>query len=134
MRWWLLPLALSLTGCIVLDEEMADKIADRVTEEVDKIEKDLQPKPVPKEHANLVGHWTSLKYATLIIDEGGSLQHMRHGGVGSQFSAPIQSYDNGAIVAGVGPVKQTFSVDVAPTLVDGTWTMTVNGRVYNRAK
>jgi hypothetical protein len=92
----------------------------------------LTPVPVPDDKKDFIGTWVA-EDSTLIIEADGMLSHKNTGGAGSsEMNAPIQEWRDDAIVAGIGPIAQTFTVEQAPAKRKGTWMMKVNKKKYTR--
>jgi uncharacterized membrane protein len=84
-------------------------------------------KPLPADKANYAGDWRSADMR-LVITAGGRVDYTRRASGGSKsVQAPIQKFEGNDFVAGLGPVNTRFVVARPPTLINGTWTMTVDG-------
>ena len=89
-------------------------------------------KPIPAEHAALVGAWEG-DGMTLDIAADGRLAYRRKKAGGDvSVEAPIQEIGSGKFTAGLGPLTTEFKLDRAPVLENGAWTMTVDGVVLHR--
>jgi hypothetical protein len=113
-------MGVAILGCGGL-EEAAEQWAE-----------DMQPIPPPDHLLDIVGTWRS-ETVLLVIHPEGMVEHERHdGGANTSFNAPILEWTDTGFAAGIGPIRQTFVIDVPPAAVDGVWTMTVNGNLLTR--
>ena len=86
-----------------------------------------QPVPAPPEHLPIVGTWVGDE-VTLSITADGMLSHETHGGGAStSFRAPVREWKDGAVVAGLGPVVQSFELEGPMEGEDGQTVLVVNG-------
>jgi hypothetical protein len=84
-------------------------------------------KPLPADKSNYAGEWRSPEMR-LVITPGGRVDYERRASGGSKsVQAPIQKFEGNDFVAGLGPVNTRFVVARPPTLINGAWTMTVDG-------
>jgi hypothetical protein len=84
-------------------------------------------KPLPGDKANYAGDWRSADMR-LVITAGGRVDYTRRASGGSKsVQAPIQKFEGNDFVAGLGPMNTRFVVARPPTLINGVWTMTVDG-------
>jgi hypothetical protein len=84
-------------------------------------------KPLPSDKANYVGEWRSSEMR-LVITSGGRVDYKRQASGGSKsVQAPIQKFEGNDFFAGLGPLSTRFVVARPPTLINGVWTMTVDG-------
>ncbi len=84
-------------------------------------------KPLPADKANYAGEWRSAEMR-LVITPGGRVDYERRASGGSKsVHAPIQKFEGNDFIAGLGPINTRFVVLRPPTLVNGVWTMTVDG-------
>jgi hypothetical protein len=89
-------------------------------------------KPVPAEHRDMVGLWEAPEMRLLITADG-SLDYKRvQGGSSVSINAPIQQIRADGFSAGLGPMSTEFRIDQRPKLVDGVWTMKVDGVLLRR--
>lgn len=116
---------LTMTGALILGCSGLEEAAEQWAE-------DMQPLPPPARLSDIVGAWQS-DTVTLVIYADGMMEHERHeNGANTSFNAPILEWTEGAFTAGIGPIKQTFVINIPPEEVDGVWTMTVNNNVLTR--
>lgn len=88
----------------------------------------MQPSPPPLDRLDYVGTWEG-EGTTLTIHSDGMLDYAhQEGGTSTSFNAPIQRWEDGAIVSGIGPIEKTLVVQAPPRQEDGTWIMIVDGR------
>lgn len=84
-------------------------------------------KPLPADKANYAGEWRSPEMQ-LIITPGGRVDYKRTASGGSKsLEAPIQKFEGNDFIAGLGMLNTRFVVTRPPTLINGVWTMTVDG-------
>ena len=84
-------------------------------------------KPLPADKANYAGEWRSAEMR-LVITTGGRVDYERQATGGSKsVKAPIQKFEGNDFIAGLGPIHTRFVVLRPPTLINGVWTMTVDG-------
>jgi hypothetical protein len=84
-------------------------------------------KVLPSDKANYAGDWRSADMR-LIITPGGRVDYTRRASGGSKsVQAPIQKFEGNDFVAGLGLLNTRFVVARPPTLINGVWTMTVDG-------
>ena len=84
-------------------------------------------KPLPADKANYAGEWRSAEMR-LVITPGGRVDYERRASGGSKsVQAPIQKFEGNDFIAGLGPINTRFVVLRPPTLINGVWTMTVDG-------
>jgi hypothetical protein len=89
----------------------------------------VQGKPVPPEHADLVGHWTA-PGITLDISAEGRVEYDRDNGAShTRISGGVTEWaDDSFVVLGLS----TFRLDQAPHPVGSGWEMTIDGVDYQR--
>ena len=116
---------LAISGVLILGCSGLEEAAEQWAEE-------MEPLPPPAALSEIVGSWQS-DTVSLVIDAAGMVAHERHeGGTNTSFNAPILEWTDSGFVAGIGPIKQTFTINSPPAEVDGVWTMTVNNNVLIR--
>ena len=90
-------------------------------------------KPLPSDKVDYVGEWRSTEMR-LIITANGRVDYERRASGGSKtVKAPIQKFEGNDFVAGLGPLNTRFVVARPPTLINGVWTMTVDGVELKKA-
>ncbi|MBL8022559.1 MAG: hypothetical protein JNM27_22970 [Leptospirales bacterium] len=83
--------------------------------------------PVPENKKSYVGTWLGDGINLTISSDGGlSYQKVRSAGRTS-VNGPIQEFSDKEIRAGIWIFSAKFRIDQEPTLVDGKWTMEVDG-------
>lgn len=83
--------------------------------------------PVPENKKSYVGTWIGDGINLTISSDGGlSYQKVRSAGRTS-VNGPIQEFADREIRAGIWIFSAKFRIDQEPTLVDGKWTMEVDG-------
>ena len=116
----LVAMGVVILGCGGL-EEAAEQWAE-----------DMQPIPPPAHLSEVVGAWQSSQ-VLLVIYADGMMEHEKNtGSSNTSFNAPILEWTDAGFTAGIGPIKQTFTINAPPAEVDGVWTMTVNNNVLTR--
>lgn len=116
---------LMMTGVVILGCSGLEEAAEQWAE-------DMQPIPPPAHLSDIVGAWQNSE-VILVIYADGMVEHEKHaGGANTSFNAPILEWSDTSFTAGIGPIKQTFRIDVPPAQVEGVWTMTINGNVLTR--
>ena len=89
-------------------------------------------KPVPAAKQAYVGEWHSDSVSLLITQEGRVVYKRVKGATSTSIDAPIKAFEGDNLVVGVGPLKTTFVVSVAPHEEVGNWKMTVDGETLVR--
>jgi hypothetical protein len=90
-------------------------------------------KPLPGDKANYAGDWRSAEMR-LIITANGRVDYKRSASGGNRsIEAPIQKFEGNDFIAGLGILNTRFVVARPPTLINGVWTMTVDGVELSRA-
>ena len=90
-------------------------------------------KPLPADKANYAGEWRSPEMR-LVITPGGRVDYERRASGGSKtLQAPIQKFEGDDFFAGLGMLSTRFVVARPPTLINGKWTMTVDGVELTKA-
>lgn len=84
-------------------------------------------KPIPPERAAYVGHWASANVVLAISQEGELSYRKVDGNHSTSIEAPVLEFVGNNFTAGVGPIKTTFVVSVAPHKDGAVWKMTVDG-------
>ena len=84
-------------------------------------------KPLPDDKANYAGDWRAPEMR-LVITQGGRIDYARRASGGNRtIQAPIQKFDGNDFYAGLGPLSTRFVVTRPPTVINGVWTMPVDG-------
>lgn len=93
-------------------------------------------KPLPVDKAAYAGQWQDDQQdvdVRLWITKEGSLKYTwSKPGLNKNLEAPIQEFQGNNFVAGIGPLKTTFTVSEPPHRVGDHWTMVVDGVRLNR--
>lgn len=93
-------------------------------------------KPLPTDKQNYLGTWQSDDgRVNLSINAEGRVEYEnKQANSSSSVSAPITEFKGNNFSAGIGPLATEFKVSNPPQqTADGTWTMTVDGYVLNKA-
>ena len=92
-------------------------------------------KPLPTDTQNYSGTWQSEDGSVhlMITPEGRVEYSNKQPNSSSSISAPISKFEGNNFSAGIGPLSTEFKVSQAPQqTANGTWSMTVDGRVLNK--
>lgn len=112
-RW--LALALTCTTPAILACSGIDDLAEMA-----------EPVPPPEDMSRLVGTWKG-DGVELTLSADGMLHHQTQGAGSTEFTAPVKEWRDDAIVAGVGPVTQTFEIEGPRKAGKGKFVLVVNG-------
>lgn len=88
---------------------------------------------VPQDKVLYIGVWRAPNMSLAIRADGRVLYQRRDGLQNTRIDAPLQSFHGDSFDVGVGPLKTTFVVTVAPHEDAGQWKMTVDGVELTRA-
>lgn len=92
-------------------------------------------KPLPTDKQNYLGTWQSEDGSVnlMITPEGRVEYSNKQPNSSSSVSAPISKFEGNNFSAGIGPLSTEFKVSQTPQqTANGTWSMTVDGRVLNK--
>jgi hypothetical protein len=92
----------------------------------------LEPTPPP--NRDFVGGWVSKDgTAKLAISAEGKVNYARSsGGSNTTIDAPAQAWTDSSFTVGAMGISTDFTIEKAPTQIDGIWHMTVDGVEYTR--
>ena len=91
----------------------------------------VQPVPPPPEASRLIGTWEG-EGVIFTITADGMLLHETSGAAQTSFNAPVQEWRDDAIVAGIGPIAQTFRISGPRKQKKGVFVLTVNDQDLTR--
>ena len=90
--------------------------------------------PLPSDRLNYAGQWES-DTILLVITPNGEVHYRRQEGNNTvNIDAPIKEFQGDNFIVGIGPFTTTFVVSKPPSLVDGKYRMTVDGRELVRTR
>jgi hypothetical protein len=92
--------------------------------------------PLPADKLGYAGEWRS-ETVQLVITPDGNVHYRRvekDPNVNVSIDAPIKRFEGNDFYVGVGPFTTKFVVAKPPTLVDGQYKMTVDGRELTRTR
>jgi hypothetical protein len=90
--------------------------------------------PTPPPNPDFIGAWVSKDgSAKLAISSAGHVSYSRRdGSTTTNIDAPAQAWTDASFTVGAMGISTDFTIEKAPTQVDGVWTMTVDGIEYTR--
>ena len=88
--------------------------------------------PVPADRSDYVGLWQGDGVRLLIQADGQAHYERVKDKRRTSINGPAHSFTTAGFKIGIGPLSAGFKVQSPPTLVDGAWRMTVDGRVLER--
>lgn len=91
----------------------------------------FEAKPVPPEHADLVGAWSG-DGVVLTITSAGMVHYEKHATGDVEINGPVSDWFDTAFVVGVFGIGTTFHIDEAPHAVGAGWQTTIDGAVLTR--
>jgi hypothetical protein len=84
-------------------------------------------KPLPADKSQYVGEWHSKEMSLLILQDGTVAYKRLKGGGSVSVNGPLKEFKGNDFVVGFAFLTTTFKVSQKPALVNGHWTMTVDG-------
>ncbi len=89
---------------------------------------------VPPDKQAFVGEWQSNGMAVNIAQNGKVIVVKEGSGGNTRVEAPLQGFTGNDFTIGLGPMKTTYKVSVAPHEDNGQWKMTVDGVELTRSE
>lgn len=90
----------------------------------------------PPPNRDFVGAWASKdgNHVLAISVDGDVSYRKSEDGIHTSIDAPAQVWGDSSFTVGAFGVTTNFTIDVAPRLVEGVWTMTIDGVEYTRVE
>ena len=83
-------------------------------------------KPLPSDKLAYAGQWQSAEMR-LHIEENGMVSYQRIQGGSTSVNGPLKKFEGDDFIVGITFFETTFEVSQPPLMVDGKWTMVVDG-------